>query len=82
MRPASPISTALLERVGAGKSEAPEPADGACTTTDLRPFGAPVVQLAQWGKRKARTAGETAANPGLYMERETGFEPATLSLGS
>ena len=80
--PLSPVSTALLERVGGSKSEALDPSDSACTNAELRPFGAPVVQLVPRGKRRARTAGETAANPGPYLERETGFEPATLSLGS
>ncbi|WP_373043976.1 hypothetical protein [Vulgatibacter sp.] len=80
--PSSPFSTALVEQGGGEASPAEaQPNDTDCTTTELPPFGASSMQHARTKKRKARTRSKNEANPGLCLERETGFEPATLSLG-
>jgi hypothetical protein len=57
---------------------------------DRLAFGAEVTQLATpllrtspTGKKNAGTRGAEAREmPAFRLERETGFEPATLSLGS
>ena len=47
------------------------------------PFATPVLRNASNPKRNAGTPGAKAQKvPALNLERETGFEPATLSLGS
>jgi len=80
--PSSPLSTAAVEGGGDASPTEAQPTDTACTTDEREPLVTPLLQRARSGKRKARTRSKNEANPGLYMERETGFEPATLSLGS
>ena len=59
-----------------------ETATATGTNGDSEPFVTRLLPDAARAKGKAGSPSVTSGNPASFLERETGLEPATLSLGS